>query len=189
MRPAFNNNNYVLGKLELNTAHDVKSSGHASPDLAPGTQAQTRVGVPKREAHSEAQSVTRSLLLKDFFILTTAAGIMKARLEPLVIFLSFTILYLTSIAEGYLITTTICQIDELSAAIDKQDVNEFHISTPKLLNECLFPSGHIDVDAVLALIAARLSYIPFFNEVKAVQIHSGSTDLNSKITITLVIHL
>ncbi|POW07585.1 hypothetical protein PSHT_06871 [Puccinia striiformis] len=227
MRPAFNNNNYVLGKLELNTAHDVKSSGHASPDLAPGTQAQTRVGVPKREAHSEAQSVTRSLLLKDFFILTTAAGyvctpfhvfatpcwlkivhldafkswwplgltsvnfillsilcsplrIMKARLEPLVIFLSFTILYLTSIAEGYLITTTICQIDELSAAIDKQDVNEFHISTPKLLNECLFPSGHIDVDAVLALIAARLSYIPFFNEVKAVQIHSGSTDLNSK---------
>jgi hypothetical protein len=107
---------------------------------------------------------------------------MRARLEPLVIFLSFTIIYLSSIAEGYLITTTINQIDDVTAAISKQDINNFHVYTPKLLNQYLFPSRQIDVNAVLALIAARLSYIPFFNEVKVDQIGSagGCTDSSSK---------
>ncbi|OAV96609.1 hypothetical protein PTTG_26277 [Puccinia triticina 1-1 BBBD Race 1] len=92
--------------------------------------------------------------------------IMKARLESSVIFLSFTILYLSSISEAYLITTTISQLDQLSSSNSKQDVNNFHISTPKLLHEFIFPSGQVDVDAVLALISARLSYIPFFNKVQ-----------------------
>ncbi|KAA1114553.1 hypothetical protein PGT21_013556 [Puccinia graminis f. sp. tritici] len=110
--------------------------------------------------------------------------IMRARLEPLVIFLSFTIIYLSSIAEGYLITTTINQIDDVRAAISKQDINNFHVYTPKLLNQYLFPSGQIDVNAVLALIAARLSYIPFFNEVKVDQVGSagGCTDSSSKLS-------
>ena len=95
---------------------------------------------------------------------------MKARLGSLVIFLSFTILYLSSISEAYLITTTISQLDQLSSSNSKQDVNNFHISTPKLLLELIFPSGQVDVDAVLALISARLSYIPFFNKVKTDQL-------------------
>ncbi|KNZ52886.1 hypothetical protein VP01_340g6 [Puccinia sorghi] len=87
--------------------------------------------------------------------------IMKLRLLLFGIFLSFCISFLPSTAEGYLITTTVNQIDVVSAALAKQDEQNFHICAPKLVEACFFPSGHLDVDAVLDLIAARLSYIPF----------------------------
>jgi hypothetical protein len=74
----------------------------------------------------------------------------------LIILISCTLPHLST---SYTISTTLNQIDDVSAALAKQDIEDFHRIAPNLLNILLSQSGQLDTDTMVALIAARLAYI------------------------------